>query len=147
MKGEFMKKRILLITVLAVLAAGLAILFFVPQVDTSFATSATLKYYDYDRHIGVHKVIKATFTNEDLKSLKQILRGHYYGSRGEACCCVISIEITLTDGRENITFLHTDNRTGIIATKVNDKYIHIRMSARQRKQLNSILEKYGVVFA
>lgn len=131
----------MLIVLFAMLVAGSAIIILVSRrsslIDTSFATSATLKYH-YD-----NKAIDVKAKNNDLRALKEILRGYSY-SDNPACGFTTDVSITLTDGQKSLVFCPACDGCHIIQIHSTNKYIGI--SKQQRKQLNGILAKYGMVF-
>lgn len=133
-----MKYRVILI--LVVVLAGIALLNFVcfPRIDAGFATSASLRYHYGGKAIDA-KVVDAN----DLRSLKQILAGRRYMD-SPACGFSADVSITLTDGRKSITFCPACDTCATIRIGNSGRYIDI--PDKQRKRLDMILAKYGMLF-
>lgn len=132
-----MKHKLILIS--AILIAGLANLFFIcfPRVDASFSTSASLRYHYAEKSVDM-KV-----TESDLKDLKEILVGRSY-PESPSCGFNADISITLTNGIKSITFCPACDTCSVIRIGNTNRYIGIRDD--QRKRLDAILAKYGMLF-
>ena len=134
-----MKKTLILI-VSTTIIIGLAI-FFVRSnrhIDSSFATSASLKY------VYIEKNIDTTITDpDDIAALKEILNGYSYRDH-PSCGFSNKISITLSDGQTSITFCPACDSCSTI--RINDSDYYISITAEQRAQFNEIAEKYGMTF-
>lgn len=111
------------------------------RVDTSFAKSASMRCEYGDKDFDVVITDK-----NDIKTLKGILDGFafYDNHNGPPCMTDISVSITLTDGRKNIAFCPDyDGGTLVYVDSIN-KYLNL--SGRQRRALDSIFKKHGVIF-
>lgn len=128
-----------LIFVFAILITGLVILFFIcfPRIDGEFATSASLRYH------YAEKSIDTKVTDSDLKDLKEILVGRSYPGNPD-CGFDTDISITFSYGRKNITFCPACDTCSTIQIGNTNRYL--RISDDQRKRLNVILAKYGMLF-
>lgn len=127
------------ILIFVVLITGLAAFFFIcfPRIDAKFATSASLRYH------YAEKSIDTKVTDSDLKDLKEILVGRSHPD-SPSCGFDTDVSITLTDGRKSITLCPACDRCGIIRIGNTNRYIGI--SDEQRKRLDAILAKYGMLF-
>lgn len=108
------------------------------QIDSSFATSALLKYHYINKNLDV-----AMTDDNDIRVLKEILKGNTY-TDNPSCGFSIDISVTLTDGQKSITFCPACDDCPIIRINESDNYI--RITDEQRKLLDVILSKYGMAF-
>jgi hypothetical protein len=136
-------KRLVILAVVICVAGAilLSVLGGVPtRVDTSFATSASMR----DHYDG--KTIDAVVTDaKALQSLKSVLAGYAYsGLDHPACMFDDSISVTLTNGRRSMTFCPAFCGDPLVEINGTGKYLH--MSDKQRKALDGICKRYGVVF-
>lgn len=110
------------------------------RVDPSFATQARVKFY----YVGKH--IDTTITDpDDIKALKEILRGWKYPETGIPCCGYVdTTSITLTDGRRSITFCPACDTCACF--RIGNSNWYIDVSEKQRKRFEAIVRKYGMTF-
>lgn len=109
------------------------------RVDSGFATEAEVKFH----YIG--KPIDTKITDpDDLKALKEILRGWKQWDPGLSCGFTEDVSITLTDGRRSITFCPACDTCECF--QIGDSGWYINVSKEQRKRFEAIVRKYGMKF-
>lgn len=109
------------------------------RVDPRFATKARVKF-DY-----INKHIDATITDpDDIKALKDILRGWKQWDPGLSCGFGEDVSITLTDGRRSITFCPACDTCACF--RIGNSGWYINVSEKQRKRFEAIVKKYGMTF-
>jgi hypothetical protein len=109
------------------------------KVNSDFATEALLEYGCYYRNEDIS--IKITDEN-DIRSLKEILRGHPF--EDSPSCGFGGISITMTDGNKSIVFHPAGDGCRVLRIGNSYKYITIPDNAKTR--LHEVLKKYGVSF-
>lgn len=138
------KKMIILgIIIVIFLLGSVYLLFFSNMVDTNFATEATLRFSVRDDTTGIFTNYEFLLSNEDLIILKDILRGRATRD-SPACGFVVSVSITMSDGKRSHTFSPALDGCPIIRVGNSDRYILI--SYEQRKALDDIFERHGLTF-
>lgn len=105
-------------------------------IDTSFATEVTLKYYYIDKKIDV-----VVIDENDIRVIKESLKGVSY-SDNPSCGFSLDISIKFSDRGKSIIICPA--RDGCSKARIGDsgRYIDIK----DRKALESVLEKYGMTF-
>lgn len=108
-----------------------------PRIDASYATRGYVRY-----HYG-SKSIDVPVKGDDLAVLKEILAGRSYKD-SPSCGFDTDVSIKLTDGRHSVVFCPACDTCPKIRIGNSNRYISI--SRGQRKRLDAILAKYGMVF-
>ncbi len=134
------KRRVLIIFIIliALLSIFLIANNYLMRVKNDFATSILLKYHYIDKDINA-----IIIDEDDSTELKNMLKGIAYTDY-PSCGFTLDISITFTDGKQNITLCPACD--GCSKLRVNDSDKYIRITAEERKRLNIILEKYGMIF-
>ena len=109
-----------------------------PSINCDFATRVFLKY-----HYGTKDINTQIVDKNDFEFLKNTLAGRSYKDK-PSCGFTTDIAITLTNGKQSITFCPACDDCPVLRVNKTDRYIAI--SEKKRKQLDAILSKYGVIF-
>lgn len=110
------------------------------RIDTSFATSALLRFHYDGKRIDV-----AVTEAKDLDTLKSLLAGYAYGNETTdypACMFDPCISITLVGGGTRIMFCPSFCGDGLLEINQTGKYLHI--SPVTRRRLERVCRKHGV---
>jgi hypothetical protein len=134
-----MKPMVFGICIVVVIALAIAVLIVTKMkksLDTSFATSISLKYYYADKTIDIQITDK-----QDIEIIKDNLNGLLY-SDNPSCGFSLDISICFTDGESNVVICPACDSCSTARIGDSDMYINIK----DRKALNTVLEKYGLMF-
>lgn len=134
-----MKKIFVIFILLAIVLVPLYLLFGIPvRVNTSFATKVLLK-----QHYNGQKLDVVVTDAKDVKAMRDLFSGWATTTDSASAFYTDYTSVTLTNGRKDIVFYPCfggDPRINIGGT---DKYQ--QLSDKQKKTLDSILKKYGIV--
>jgi hypothetical protein len=133
----------LLIAAAVLLAAGSTFLWFVTggkitRVDTSFATSASLRYHYND------KTLDAKVTDpKEVAILRDMLSG-FACEEVMACGFTDNVSVTLSGHAKSIMFLPALSGDPIFAVDGSWQLRHV--SAKQKRAFDRIWKRHGLIF-
>lgn len=109
------------------------------HIDTSFATSASMK-----EHYDGRTIDSVVSDRGDVRALKGIFARCAFITEYPACMFDESVSITLSDGHKSLTLCPAfDGDPSVAPANSNET---LQMSYLDRKKLDRICRKYGVIF-